>query len=83
MDSFALKIEDLDGMTVGRLRELLAGMADENTFELDRSYFVTDHGDTVEDSSELVIEDPIEDDGFADDCDRLFDATVTRLEGDD
>ena len=75
MDSFALKIEDLDGMTVGRLRELLAGMADENTFELDRSYFVTDHGDTVEDNSELVIDDPVEDDGFADDCDRLFQQT--------
>ena len=75
MDSFALKIEDLDGMTVGRLRELLEGMADENTFALDRSYFVTDYGDTVEDSSELVIEDPIEDDGFADDCDRLFEQT--------
>ena len=83
MDSFTLKIEDLDGMTVARLRELLEDLAGENTFEIDRSYFVTDHGDTVEDNSELVIKDPIEDDGFADDCDRLFDATVTLLEGDD
>lgn len=75
MDSFTLKIEDLDGMTVARLRELLEDLAGENTFEIDRSYFVTDHGDTVENNSELVIKDPIEDDGFADDCDRLFQQT--------
>lgn len=75
MDSFSLKIEDLDGMTVARLRELLEDLAGENTLHLDRSYFVTDHGDTVENNSELVIEDPIEDDGFADDCDRLFHQT--------
>ena len=65
MDS--IKIEDLDGMTVGRLRELLAGFEDETTLHLDRSYDVTD--DIVEDTSELVIGD---DEEFADDCDRLF-----------
>ena len=55
MDS--IKIEDLDGMTVGRLRELLAGIEDETTLHLDRSYFVTHYGDTVENNSELVIGD--------------------------
>ena len=74
MDSFGLKISDLDGMTVGRLRELLEGMANENTFVLDRAYY-TNWDETVNDLSELVIEDPIEDDGFADDCDRLFHQT--------
>ena len=73
MDSFGLKISDLDGMTVGRLRELLEGMANENTFVLDRAYDIS--GDILDDHTELVIEDPIEDDGFADDCDRLFHQT--------
>ena len=72
MDS--IKIEDLDGMTVGRLRELLAGIEDETTLHLDRSYFVTDYGDTVEDNSELVIGDD-ESAEFADDCNRLFHQT--------
>lgn len=54
MDS--IKISDLDGMTVGRLRELLAGIEDETTLYLDRSHYVTADG-IVEDSSELVIGD--------------------------
>ena len=75
---FSLKISDLDGMTVGRLRELLEGMADENTFVLDRAYDIS--GDILDDHTELVIEDPVadtseEDKEFSEECDRLFHQT--------
>ena len=51
---FALRINDLEGMTVGRLRELLEGLADENTFALDRVYDLS--GEPIENLTELVIE---------------------------
>ena len=51
---FALRINDLEGMTVGCLRELLEGLADENTFALDRVYDLS--GEPIENLTELVIE---------------------------
>jgi hypothetical protein len=51
---FALKINDLNGMTVGYLRELLEGLADENTFALNRVYDLS--GEPIENLTELVIE---------------------------
>ena len=71
MDS--IKISDLDGMTVGRLRELLAGIEDDKTLHLDRAYY-TNWDETVNDLSELVIGDD-ESAEFAEDCDRLFHQT--------
>lgn len=55
---FALRINDLEGMTVGRLRELLEGLADENTFALDRVFDMYSC-EPIENLTELVIEAPI------------------------